>query len=191
MFARLGCLFVVIPLLELALLIWIGQWMGVLPTVLLVAVTGIVGAWLARSQGIQVLTRVQMQMAGGELPGRALMDAAAILVGGTLLMTPGVLTDVIGFALLLPPTRSVLQKWATARLMRGMQSGRIHVTMMGGRPGPDAGPGAREPGRSNPVSDGGADRGGVGGARGGRDGGGARDPDDGDARPPRPGEIIQ
>lgn len=171
MFARLGCLFVLVPLLELALLIQVGQWVGVLPTVLLVAGTGLVGAWLARSQGIQALARVQSEMERGAMPGQALMDGAAILVGGAFLMTPGVVTDVLGFALLVPVTRGWMKRWATKRLKRnmeqGLQSGRIRVTMMGGRPfgggdGPDG--------------------------RAGSDGDGD-DPDE--PRPPRPGEIVQ
>lgn len=166
MLARLGCLFVVVPLIELALLIWLGQWMGVMPTVLLVAVTGVLGAWLARTQGVQALTRLQEEMARGELPGKALMDGAAILVGGTLLLTPGVLTDVLGFALLIPPTRSLLQKWALAGLKRRVEAGSIHFTMMsGGFPGPGKGR----------LDD--------------------RDPESGDdddrPPPPRPGEIVQ
>lgn len=193
MFARLGCLFVVVPLLELALLIQVGQWMGVLPTVLLVAGTGIVGAWLARSQGIRTLTQVQMQMARGELPGRPLLDAAAILVGGTLLMTPGVLTDVLGFALLLPPSRAVLKRWAIRRLERQIRSGGIRVTMMGGgmpphpgsRPGPRSGPrpGPR-PGGPDPDHQ---------PAEGDASPPTARpnDSENDDDRPPRPGEILQ
>ncbi len=136
MLARLGCLFVIVPLVELALLIWVGQWMGVLPTVLLVAGTGVVGAWLARSQGIEAMTRLQLELSRGGLPGKALMDGAAILVGGTLLLTPGVLTDLLGFALLIPPTRAVLQGWARRRLERNLRSGKIQVIRMGPRPAP-------------------------------------------------------
>lgn len=163
MFARLGCLFVLVPLLELALLIQMGQWVGVLPTVVLVAGTGLVGAWLARSQGIQALARVQMEMARGGVPGQALMDGAAILVGGAFLMTPGVVTDVLGFALLIPWTRGWMKRWAMARLKRhierGVQSGQIRVMGFRGgpfepRPGPD-------------------------------------DEDEDRPRPPKPGEIVQ
>jgi len=176
MFARLGCLFVVVPLLELALLVWIGQWIGVVPTVGIVAATGLLGAWLARSQGLRTLTDLQLRAARGEIPAQAMMDGTAILVGGLLLLTPGILSDILGFALLLPPTRRVLQRWAGERMARGIRSGTMNVTFMG--MGPGMGPGG-PPGS-----------GGHGGFRpGGRSG--SDDPDDPDEPPPRPGEIIQ
>lgn len=162
MFARLGCLFVLVPLVELALLIQVGRWVGVVPTVALVAVTGLVGAWLARREGVRALVTVQTELASGRVPGRALMDGAAILVGGTLLLTPGILSDVVGFALLVPPTRRVLQRWARRRLEASLRSGRTRITFVGMGPKPGA-PDPRDPGR---------------------------DPDD-DERPPRPGEILQ
>jgi UPF0716 protein FxsA len=184
MIARLGCLFVLVPLVELVLLLRVGQWLGVLPTVALVAATGVMGAWLVRTEGVRTMARFQEQLARGELPGKVLMDGAAILVGGTLLLTPGVLTDVVGFALLFPPTRSLLQGWAAARLARGLESGRIHVTSagFGWGAGRDSGHRRHEgppfrppPGgpRSSPRGDGEA--------------GGEEEP----PRPPRPGEIIQ
>lgn len=176
--ARLGCLFVLIPLVELWLLLRVGQWLGVLPTVALVAVTGVVGAWLVRTEGVRSMARFQAQLARGELPGRVLMDGAAILLGGAFLLTPGVLTDVAGFALLLPPTRRLLQGWATARLARGLRSGRIHVTSTGfgwGMGFPGAGGASRNPTDPPPGSE---------GSPGGNE-------NDDEPPPPRPGEIIQ
>jgi UPF0716 protein FxsA len=177
MFARLGCLFVVVPLLELALLVWIGQWIGVVPTVGIVAATGLLGAWLARSQGLRTLTELQLRAARGEIPAQAMMDGAAILVGGLLLLTPGILSDILGFALLLPPTRRVLQRWAGERMARGIRSGTMNVTFMGMGPGMGMGGGEGRP----PGS----------GGRGGSGPGGRTDSDDPDEPPPRPGEIIQ
>jgi UPF0716 protein FxsA len=184
MLARLGCLFILVPLIELALLIQVGQWVGVWPTVLLVAVTGLGGALLARAQGLRALASVQLELARGRLPGRALMDGAAILVAAAFLMTPGVLTDLAAFALLLPPTRRLAQGWAMARLGRAIRKGTLKVTHMGmdrfGMGGPGRGPdgpeegGSGQPGEHPPSS---------GGSRGGQD--------PGDERPPRPGEIIQ
>lgn len=112
MFTRLALLFVVVPLVELALLIQVGQWAGLLPTVLLVLGTGIAGAALARREGLRTLASIQESLAAGQLPGTALMDGAAILFGGALLLTPGILTDVVGFSLLAPPTR----RWFSRRL---------------------------------------------------------------------------
>jgi len=143
MFARLGCLFVVVPLLELALLVQVGRWIGVLPTVGIVAVTGLLGAWLARTQGLRALTEVQLQAARGQLPAQAMLDGASILLGGIVLLTPGILSDLLGFALLLPPTRRRLQRWAMERMERGIRSGTVNVTFMSAQgtgmqdPGPD------------------------------------------------------
>lgn len=114
MFARLALLFVIVPLLELALLIQVGQVVGLGPTVLLVLATGAGGAALARREGLRTLAAIQGDLAVGRLPGTALLDGAAILFGGALLLTPGILTDVLGLSLLLPVTR----RWFAARMRR-------------------------------------------------------------------------
>lgn len=145
MFARLGCLFVVVPLLELALLVQVGRWIGVLPTVGLVAVTGLVGAWIARNQGLRTLADLQLRVARGEIPADALLDAASILVGGLLLLTPGVLSDALGFALLLPVTRRPLQQRVLEGLMRRVRQGQVQVTWMGMGPMGPKGPGQVDP----------------------------------------------
>lgn len=116
MFFRLLLLFTVVPLVELALLVWIGRQTSVLFTVALVLVTGIVGAVLAKFQGWQTWWRIKLQLASGKVPGSALMDGLMILIAGTLLITPGILTDVVGFALLTPPVRAVLRTRLTAWL---------------------------------------------------------------------------
>jgi UPF0716 protein FxsA len=176
MFARLGCLFVLVPLVELALLVQVGRWIGVLPTIGIVAVTGLLGAWLARSQGVQALSRLQSETAAGRVPAQPFLDGAAILVGGLLLLTPGVLSDLFGFALLLPPTRRPLQRYALDRIVRGIQRGTVHVTFRDMN-GPTA---ASPPGHEG------------GGGPTVRAPGGRRLPSDDDMdRPPRPGEIIQ
>lgn len=196
MIARLGCLFVLVPLLELFLLLQLGRWMGVWPTVLLVAVTGLGGAVLARTQGLRTLASVQLELARGRLPGRALMDGASILVGGAFLMTPGILTDLAGFALLFPLSRRLIQGWVLARLGRAIRRGTLHVTWVGmerfgmrppgapGRPGQEGRP------EEGTVS-GGEGRGEVGDGPGRPRKEGKRGPDDDEPRPPRPGEIIQ
>ncbi|MDT8341942.1 MAG: FxsA family protein [Longimicrobiales bacterium] len=114
MFARLALLFVAVPLLELALLVQVGRAVGLGPTLLLVLATGIGGAALARREGLRTLAAVQRELAAGRMPAASLLDGAAILFGGALLLTPGILTDLVGFALLLPPTR----RWFAARLTR-------------------------------------------------------------------------
>lgn len=134
---RLALLFVVLPILELVLLIRIGQWVGVVPTVALVLLTGVGGAMLARAEGLRVLFRFQRELASGRLPGQALLDALSVLLGGVLLLTPGVLSDVAGLSLLVPVTRRWIQRKVRARLEQRITDGTIRVLV--GGPGPSGG----------------------------------------------------
>ena len=168
---RLGCLFIVVPLVELALLIQVGRWVGVLPTVTLVAVTGLLGIILVRREGTRTLRRIEGELQAGRLPHGALMDGAALLVAGAFLMTPGVLTDALAFALLFPFTRTLIRERTLARMKRAMEKGTFQVRTFGA--GSGFPPGGR--GRSGPN---GRER-------------GAGPEDDDRGRPPRPGEIIQ
>ena len=128
---RLALLFVIVPIVELMLLIEMGRVVGLGPTLLLVMFTGVTGAWLARAEGLRVLFRFQKELAAGQLPGQALLDGISVLIGGAFLLTPGVLTDVVGFSLLFPLSRRWLQRRARARMERGMQDGSIQVINMG------------------------------------------------------------
>ncbi len=130
---RLALLFVVVPLLELALLILMGQWVGTWPTISLVVFTGVTGAWLARTQGLRTMWRLRHDLAKGRVPGQAIMDGMAVLAGGALLLTPGILTDLIGFSLLVPRTRRVIQKRIMGRLERRIQEGAVQVKVAGGQ----------------------------------------------------------
>lgn len=118
MLARLALLFVTVPLAELALLVWVGRRMGLLPTVALVVVTGIAGAALARWQGLATLGRFRAALDAGRLPHRELVDGVLILVAGAVLLTPGLLTDVAGFLLLVPPARRFVRDRAMAAIGR-------------------------------------------------------------------------
>lgn len=130
MLFRLFLLFVAVPILELALLIWIGQAIGVLPTIGIVLLTGAVGAVLARSQGVAVLRRIGEELEVGRAPMGALVDGLLILVGAVLLLTPGVLSDLTGIALLFPPTRGPVKRWLGRKLQRMVQSGQTSFTMI-------------------------------------------------------------
>lgn len=132
---RLFLLFVGVPLLELYLLVQVGQVVGVLPTIGLVVLTGVAGAALARLEGLRTVWKLRSEMTSGRLPSGALLDGAAILVGGALLLTPGILTDIVGFSFLLPPTRKVLLKWVRKGLEGRLKSGAIRITHIGGMPG--------------------------------------------------------
>jgi len=112
---RLFLLFTLIPLVELALLIWISQYTGVLFTIGLVILTGVVGASLARREGLRCWLEVQRQLSQGQLPAEPLLEGLMILVAAVLLITPGVLTDLVGFALLVPPIRRLVGRYLAKR----------------------------------------------------------------------------
>jgi UPF0716 protein FxsA len=129
---RLALLFVVVPLLELALLIQMGRIVGFWPTIALVVFTGLTGAWLARTEGLRTMWKLRDDVANGRVPGQAIMDGMAVLAGGALLLTPGIMTDVIGFGLLFPATRHAMQKRVMARLERSIREGAVQVRMAEG-----------------------------------------------------------
>jgi UPF0716 protein FxsA len=112
---KLFLAFTLVPIVDLWLLLRIGGRLGLVPTVALVVGTGLLGAWLARREGARVLQGWRRAMADGRLPEEGVLSGALVLAGGVLLVTPGVLTDVAGLALLLPPTRRVaadgLRRW--------------------------------------------------------------------------------
>ncbi len=124
-------LFILVPAIELALLLEVGSHLGTLPTLGLIAATGVVGASLARRQGLAVLGRAQDQMARGELPAGSLADGVMILVAGALLITPGILTDAFGFLLLVPVFREVVRNVAMSRLRKAVEENRVHVDVAG------------------------------------------------------------
>ena len=128
MFLRLAVLFTAIPIIELYILIKIGQVIGALPTIAIVLLTGIVGAGLARQQGARVWFEIEMQMQRGVFPADRLIDGLLLVVAGAVLITPGVLTDVLGFAILIPLSRAPIREWVKARLSRMMDRGTIHYS---------------------------------------------------------------
>jgi len=127
MFGKLLFLFIITPIVELFLLIEIGKAIGTLEIIGLTIASGIIGAALAKSQGFSVLRRVQKEMAEGRMPTANLMDGFMILIGGILLLTPGVLTDAIGFLFLIPWTRvlvkGLLMKWIIYKIHKDQ----IHI----------------------------------------------------------------
>ncbi|HVM52433.1 MAG TPA: FxsA family protein [Acidimicrobiales bacterium] len=107
--AVLALLFIVVPLVELYVIIQVGQSIGALNVIGLLIVMSIAGGWLMKQQGLGVLRRVQDQLHDGQVPGREIVDGFLILFGGALMLTPGFLTDVLGIALLLPPFRAIVR----------------------------------------------------------------------------------
>lgn len=130
MLARLAFLFVVVPLLELVLLVQLGRWVGLWPTLALVLTTGIAGAALARSQGLRTLAAFQSELAAGRLPSGPMLDGLAVLVGGAFLLTPGLLTDLVGFSLLIPATRGWIRRRVVRSLERMRSEGTLQVGIM-------------------------------------------------------------
>ena len=127
MFLRLFLLFTCIPLVELYLLLQIGSVIGALNTFLLVIITGVLGAYLAQQEGIRTLERIRTLMARGEMPGEPLIDALLILVAGFVLITPGILTDLLGFLMLIPATRAPIRRWIKGQLERKFAAGSAAV----------------------------------------------------------------
>jgi UPF0716 protein FxsA len=105
MFLHLLLLFTLVPIVEIWILIRIGQAISPGPTIALIVLTGIVGAALARREGLRTLRRVNENLARGAVPAQELVEGLMILVAGVTLVTPGVITDALGFAILIPPVR--------------------------------------------------------------------------------------
>lgn len=130
MFFRLLLVFVLLPLVELALLIQIGQTIGLAWTLALVVATGLLGATLARRQGLRAWLAIQTELREGRMPAAALVDGLLVLIGGIVLLTPGILTDLAGFALLVPATRAVLKRRLRRRFERAIQRGEASFTVI-------------------------------------------------------------
>ncbi|MBE0617022.1 MAG: membrane protein FxsA [Proteobacteria bacterium] len=127
MFARLVLLFTLVPAVEIFLLVKVGAGIGALNTVLLIVATGVVGAHYARLQGFQVVRRLQESLQGGRVPTEEIVDGAMLLVGGAMLITPGFLTDLLGFSLIFPPTRQLWKRTFLEWLRRKIERGEIVV----------------------------------------------------------------
>jgi UPF0716 protein FxsA len=125
MLLRLTLLFVLVPLIELAILVYLGTIIGALYTVLIVVLTGILGAILTRSQGLAILSRIRSNLQHGILPANELFDGALILIGGLLLLTPGIITDIFGLSVLVPQTRRIIHKLIRSLIYRRIQRGQI------------------------------------------------------------------
>jgi len=120
-------LFLVVPIVEIYLLIQVGSVIGALPTVALVVLTALIGSAMLRQQGVSVLRRAQQNLDQGVLPARELFDGVFLVVGGALLLTPGFVTDAVGFLCLLPVSRA----WMITTAMGSMQRGHARSVQAG------------------------------------------------------------
>lgn len=151
MLGRLILLFLLTPAVELALLIQVDRLIGFWSTIGLIIVTGIVGSHLARREGLSTWRKLNDRLQAGDLPGAELADGVIILVAGALLITPGILTDMVGFVGLIPFTRIYLRRFVMRWFQRKMERGTMQVQFgVFGGSGPGGGPNAPPNSSSGP-----------------------------------------
>ena len=125
MLGYLILIFITVPIVELALLIKIGQYIGVGYTILIVILTGVTGAYLAKMQGLLTLRRIEEDVNQGRMPADKMFDGVLILCSGILLLTPGFITDLIGFMGLIPLTRNLFKRWLKRKIEDMISQGRV------------------------------------------------------------------
>jgi UPF0716 protein FxsA len=123
----LALLIIIIPAIDIGFLLLSGKVIGVLPTITLIILTGVIGAYLAKREGLQTLRNAQGQLSYGQIPGESILDGICVLVGGTLLLTPGFVTDLLGFLLLLPATRRPFKFLMKNGLRKWIEKGNIKI----------------------------------------------------------------
>jgi UPF0716 protein FxsA len=125
-FNKLLILFVIVPVTELYILIEVGKKIGGLTTIGIIILTGIIGAYLVKGQGFMILKKIQSDLNEGIIPGDSLIQGAIILAGGIFLLTPGFVTDIIGFIFLIPVSRRVVKKYLLKWLKRKIKEGNFY-----------------------------------------------------------------
>lgn len=120
-------LIIVVPAAEIGLLMFSGNTIGFWPTFLLIILTGVLGTYLAKREGLQTIRKVQEQLRMGQMPGESLLDGICIIIGGTLLITPGFITDITGFLMLFPPTRRVFKYWMMKAIRKRIDKGNFKI----------------------------------------------------------------
>ena len=129
-FPLLAALFIGMPMLELWLLLKVGHVIGPHWTIVIVVLTGAAGAWLAKLQGLMVIMEIQRDMAEGRMPAPRMLDGVMILIAGVLMITPGLVTDAAGFALLVPAVRYSIRQWMRRKLEQKLSDGSININTM-------------------------------------------------------------
>jgi UPF0716 protein FxsA len=127
MLLKLFLAFTLIPVLEIYLLIKLGTYLGALNTVIIVILTGIIGAYLAKLEGLHTMTKVREGLNRGEMPAEGLLDALLILVAGIVLLTPGFLTDLAGLLILIPQTRLLFKRWLRKKFDAWTKGQQVHI----------------------------------------------------------------
>jgi UPF0716 protein FxsA len=116
-------LFIVVPLVELYVIIQVGQAIGLIPTLFLLLLDAVLGAWLLRSQGRAAWRRFNEAVAERRMPHREVLDGVLVIIGGALLLTPGFVTDVFGLLLLIPPSRDLIRRFGSLFFFKRVQLG--------------------------------------------------------------------
>ncbi len=139
-------LFIIVPIMEIAVLIQVGGAIGGWTTIGIVILTAIIGTYMLRQQGVATLAKAQQRMRSGEMPAQQMLEGVLLLIGGVLLLTPGFITDFFGFCTLVPISRQFLANKLASGAMSNMNvvvGGSSSVNQAGGRPtgGPTSEPG--------------------------------------------------
>lgn len=124
---KLLAVFIIIPVIELIIIIRVGYNLGFWPTLGLIVVPGIVGAAMAHSQGTIIFTEIKREISAGRLPGNKIVDGILLFLGGVLLITPGILTDIIGLSVLFPVTRKYYRYLVVHKLWNLMARGSLKI----------------------------------------------------------------
>ena len=127
MLVKLFLAFTIIPVLEIYLLIKLGTVLGALNTVIIVILTGILGAALARFEGLNTMIRIKEGLSRGEMPAEGMLDALLILIAGIVLLTPGFLTDIAGLSILIPQMRILLKRWLRKKFDGWVQGQQVNI----------------------------------------------------------------
>lgn len=129
MLLKLFLAFTLVPFLEIYILIKIGSYIGAFNTVMIVILTGFLGALLARYQGLQTILSVSESLGRGEIPASEMLDALLIFLAGVVLLTPGFLTDIAGFMILIPRTRSLFKAWVRRKFTQWVDQKRVNISL--------------------------------------------------------------
>lgn len=125
-FTKLLLLFLIVPATELYILIEVGKKIGSLTTIGIIILTGIIGAYLVKDQGFMILKKIQNDLDEGIMPGDNLIQGAIILAGGIFLLTPGFVTDIVGFIFLIPLSRNIVKKYLLNWLRKKIKEGNFY-----------------------------------------------------------------
>ncbi|OIK08537.1 membrane protein FxsA [Bacillus sp. MUM 116] len=120
-------LIIIIPAADIGILLFSGKTIGVLPTLFFILLTGVLGVYLAKKEGLQTIRKAREQLRYGQIPGESVLDGVCILIGATLLITPGFITDILGFLMLFPPTRKLFKRLIKNSFRKWINKGNIKI----------------------------------------------------------------